>query len=102
MKELGIDESWIQLDIKNKNIAIEEIEYMCKLSGGYEALFSRKAIKFRERNLHLKELSENEYKNLILEEYTFLKRPVIIYNDKIYIGNNKKLIEALKSIIFAK
>jgi len=32
-----------------------------------------------------------------LEEYTFLKRPVFIYNNEIFIGNAKKTIESLKT-----
>jgi arsenate reductase len=41
-------------------------------------------------------LTENDYKNYILEEYTFLKRPTIISGDKIFIGSTKSTIEALK------
>jgi arsenate reductase len=33
---------------------------------------------------------------LILDEYTFLKRPVIIIDQEIFIGNSKKSVEALK------
>ena len=47
-------------------------------------------------NLKEKNLSESDFKKLILEEYTFLKRPVFIVEDKIYIGNSKKNIVALK------
>ena len=40
-------------------------------------------------------LTELDYKQLLLQEYTFLKRPVIIYNDKVFIGNSKKNLESL-------
>jgi arsenate reductase len=43
-----------------------------------------------------KSLSESDYKRLILEEDTFLNRPVFIVNDSIFIGNSKKTVEALK------
>jgi arsenate reductase len=43
-----------------------------------------------------KSLSESDYKRLILEEDTFLKRPVFIVNDSIFVGNSKKTVEALK------
>ena len=46
-----------------------------------------------------KTLSETDYRQLILEEDTFLKRPVFIVNDKIFIGNSQKTIEALSSAL---
>ena len=39
--------------------------------------------------------TENDYRKLIQEEYTFLKRPVFIVDNQIFIGNSKKVIEAL-------
>jgi arsenate reductase len=44
-----------------------------------------------------KDLTEADYKSLILKEYTFLKRPVIIIKDKIFIGNSKKEIDLAKN-----
>jgi len=41
-------------------------------------------------------LGELDYKKYILDEYTFLKRPVILINDEIFIGNSKKIIEQAK------
>jgi arsenate reductase-like glutaredoxin family protein len=38
-------------------------------------------------------------KKLILEEYTFLKRPVILIKEKIFIGNSKNtILEAKKAL----
>jgi arsenate reductase len=70
---------------------------MAKHTGSYEALFSRRAMKYKSMRLADKNLSENDYKNLILDEYTFLKRPVIVVGDKQFVGNSKKVIEAAKS-----
>ena len=83
-------------NIKTEPITEPQIEEMHKLSGSYEALFSRKAMKFRARGLHEKELSEKDYKALILEEYTFLKRPVFLIENEIFIGNSKKVVEQVK------
>jgi arsenate reductase len=69
---------------------------MAKMSGTYESLFSRRAMKYKSMGLAEKTLTENDYKKLILEEYTFLKRPVIIIDDKIFVGNSKKIVEAAK------
>ena len=67
---------------------------MQKLAGSHEALFSKRARLYKERNLREKTLSEEDYKALILEHYTFLKRPVILVDDKIFVGNSKKEVAA--------
>lgn len=65
---------------------------MKEMAGSYESLFSRVALKYK--TLDPKPAKESEYKKLILEEYTFLKRPVIINGKQIFVGNSKKVVEA--------
>lgn len=83
-------------DIKTESITPEQLDEMHKLAGSYESLFSRRALKFRSMGLHEKTLTEKDYRKLILEEYTFLKRPVAIVGDSIFIGNTKAVVAALK------
>ena len=45
------------------------------------------------------ELTEADYKKLILEEYTFLKRPVFIIGAQSFVGNTKKQIEELEKFL---
>ena len=96
LKELNLKDVDLQ-DIKKEPISKSQIDEMAKIAGSYEALFSRKAIKYRSLGLNEMKLSESDYKNYIIEEYTFLKRPVAIIDNKIFIGNSKKIIEELKS-----
>ena len=96
MKELGVGDSWEQQDIKTEKITTSQIEEMYRLSGSYDSLFSRRAMKYKSMGLKEKELSESDYKELILEEYTFLKRPVIILEDKIFIGNSKQVVTSVQ------
>lgn len=96
IKELDLDDSWTMVDIKADGISLSDIEAMHAHTGSYEALFSRRAMKFRSQGLHEKTLSENDYKELILQEYTFLKRPVILTKDKIFVGNSKKTVAEAK------
>ena len=99
LNELNPSSDFILQDIKTEAISNEQIEAMKSLSGSYESLFSKRARLYKERDLKNKELSENDYKNLILEHYTFLKRPVILYNDQLFIGNSKKVVEAANTAI---
>ena len=83
-------------DIKFEKITPAQIDEMKNMAGNYEALFSRRALKYKELGLKDKTLSEKDYRQFILDEYTFLKRPVVIINDKIFIGSEKKTVAALK------
>lgn len=86
-------------DIKTEKITPAQVAEMKKMAGSYEVLFSRVAMKYRSLGLDKKELTEEDYKNYILSEYTFLKRPVIITGVKIFIGNSKSTIAAVKKEI---
>jgi len=79
LKQLPLDGFELQ-EIKTQPITVQQLEEMHAASGSYEALFSRQ-----------------DYKQLILQEYTFLKRPVVLIDDSIFIGNSKKNVEALIS-----
>ncbi len=94
LKTLNPGNDFTLRDIKDQPITSEELEAMKALSGSYEALFSKRARLYRQRGLHEKTLGEAEYKALILEHYTFLKRPVIVVNDQIFIGNSAKTVAA--------
>ena len=98
MSELNL-EGFEKQDIKTQPITNEQIEQMHKLSGSYESLFSKIARKYRSLGLNDRILTEEEMKNFILEEYTFLKRPVFIIDNQIFIGNSKKTVELVKEVI---
>jgi len=89
-------------DIKTDVITISQLEEMYQLSGSYEALFSKRARLYKEKDLKNANLAEADYKKYILEHYTFLKRPVLLYNDAIFIGNSKKIIALAKECIHVK
>lgn len=99
MKDVGIDDSFERQNIKEINISEKELDLAKEAHGSYEALFSRRAMKYRGMGLNEKTLSEADYKSLILEEYTFLKRPVIFFGEQIFVGNSKKVVAAAKTAI---
>jgi arsenate reductase len=84
-------------DIKTEKITPKQLDELKKMAGSYEALFSRRALKYKEMGLKDKKLAEKDYRDLILKEYTFLKRPVVINGKKIFIGSEKKTKAALKA-----
>jgi arsenate reductase len=100
IKETGVDKAGLTMqDIKTEKITPAQLDEMKKMAGSYEALFSRRALKYKELGLKDKSLTEKDYRDFILDEYTFLKRPVAILNNKIYVGNDKKTVQALKEAV---
>lgn len=99
LKELEPPKDFILQDIKTEAITPDQLESMAQLSGNYESLFSKRARLYKERNLKEQKLSEVDYKALILEHYTFLKRPVIIIDNNIFVGNSKAVVASAKAKI---
>ncbi len=96
MQELALPDDFELQDIKTEKLCENKLNEMISLSGNVESLFSKRSMKYRAMGLHEKELSDFEMKALILDEYTFLKRPVAIIDDEIFIGNSKKVVQAIK------
>lgn len=95
MKQIPNLDSFTLREIKGDPITAKELDAMKKLAGSYEALFSRVALKFRGLGLNKMTLMEKDYRKYILQEYTFLKRPVMVLDDRIFIGNGKNVVKAM-------
>jgi arsenate reductase len=99
IKTLPKNANLVFRDIKQDSISREELDEMVGLSGSYEALFSKKAILYKTLDLKNKNLTETDYKNYILEHYTFLSRPVFIIDNKIFIGNSQPVtLQVMKAL----
>ncbi len=96
MKSISL-EGFVFQEIKSDPITKVQLEQMKDLSGSYESLFSRRAKKYAAMGLKNENLQEIDYKQLILSDYTFLKRPVIIHENQIFIGSDKKNLALLKT-----
>ena len=94
IKEINPGDDVELQNIKENNIDATTLDLLRDKVGSYEALFSKKAIKFRSMGLHEMHLTEDDYRRLMLEEYTFLKRPFIIHNDEVFVGNSRKVVDA--------
>ena len=86
-------------DIKSAALNAADVDGMAELSGSYESLFSKRARLYKERGLGQKDLSESDFRSLLLEHYTFLKRPVLLWENEIFIGNSKKNEQAVADFL---
>ncbi len=99
ISELNLGEGVEFQEIKTEAITAEQLDEMKAATGSYESLFSRRAMKYRSMGLGERTLTEADYRELILGEYTFLKRPVILVDDQVFVGNSKKVVAAAKAAL---
>jgi len=99
LNHLDLSEDFELKDIKKNPITSEELAQLKYLSGSYESLFSKRAKLYKELGLKEKSLKDDDYKNYILEHYTLLKRPVLVFDDRLFVGNSPKVINSAKTAL---
>ena len=96
IRDLKLAERGFSLrDIKGQPVQPGELEEMRTLSGSYASLFSKRAIKYKTMGLKDRVLTEDEIRGLILEDYTFLKRPVVIIDGELFAGSEQNTLDLL-------
>lgn len=101
LKELNLPKDFDLQDIKKNPINTQELDFLKSQTGSYGKLFNKRSQLYKERNLKDQNLTETDYKNLILEHYTFLIRPVIVAGNNVFAGNSPKTISEAKQFIEA-
>lgn len=96
IKTLNLDATITRVDIKTNPLTVSQLDELYSLTQSYEALFSKRAQLYKQRDLKNQKLEDTDYRSLLLEHYTFLKRPVLVYDKTIFIGNSSKATEAAK------
>jgi arsenate reductase len=66
------------INLKETPLSPDVLQALADGLGGVEALFSKRAMKYRAWGLHEKSLSAEDMLRYMGEEYTFIKRPVIV------------------------
>lgn len=99
MKEVGVDDSFEQQDIKFNPITEEQLEVFHKHTGSYEELLNKRARKLKEALANNPINSDAGYKKLLLQDYTFLKRPVFEIDGQLFVGNAPKTLAAVKETV---
>jgi arsenate reductase (glutaredoxin) len=82
-------------DLKAEPLSRAEVERLAERVGGADALFSRRALKYRLMGLHERVLGDDDLLRLMTEEYTFITRPVIVRGARATAGMAPRRIEAL-------
>lgn len=97
LQQQGFEPSEL-IDIRTQKVPREMIGQLAQKVGGAEALFSKRALKYRAMGLHERTLSDDEMLDLMTEEDTFIRRPVLVTSDgKALCGWSAKQYQALLS-----
>ncbi|MCB9935768.1 MAG: hypothetical protein H6840_08760 [Planctomycetes bacterium] len=86
-------------ELKSAPLTGAELDALQRLAGSYEALFSRKSQQIKKLGLDVSKFAETDFRKYILEHYSFLKRPVIVIDGQVFIGNAKATVEAAKAAL---
>ena len=100
IKSLTLPSDIVLVDMKKTPITEVELDFIAQKTGSLSALFSKNSLKYKSMGLATKQLNDQDIKALILEEYTFLKRPLFVYDDFISVGNSKE--EQARQLSFFK
>lgn len=90
---------YILQEIKTEPITVKQLDELFALTKNYEVLFSKIAKKYKQMGLKNQVLTEKDFRQLLLDEYTFLKRPVIVNEHEIYLGSTKKRVAVFQKTI---
>lgn len=99
IKTLNLDPTIEQIDIKKNPLNESQLDALYKRAESYEDLFSKRAQLYKKRGLKDQYLKDTDFRDLLLEHYTFLKRPVLVYDQTIFIGNSSKVVDAAKAFL---
>ena len=99
MKEVGVSEEYNLIDLKQNRLSEDEIYFFISKVENALDLVNKRAIIYKELDLKSKLLSEDEIVSLLIQHYTLIKRPIFIIGEDAFIGNNRAVIEKVKSIL---
>tara|TARA_R110002050_G_scaffold49818_2_gene115526 strand:+ start:5578 stop:5883 length:306 start_codon:yes stop_codon:yes gene_type:complete len=88
----GIEEQ----DLKKEAINESELEFLRARVDSYEDLLNKRARLLKQHDLLDGTGREEQIKQLILSHYSFLKRPILVLKNEIFVGNSAKITEAAK------
>lgn len=99
LNEVKPDNEATFIDVKSEPINEGQLAELYQHTKSYEALFNKRAQLYRQRGLNQQKLEDIDFKKLILEHYSFLKRPIFLDHGHLFVGNAKSTIEALKNYL---
>ena len=86
-------------DVKKEHIDKSDLAELRKYVSSYKDLLNTRAQKLRQEKITVEGMSESSLEKLILSHYSFLKRPVFLFDDRAFIGNSKNNVAQLSDYL---
>ena len=99
LETLDLSEEVALIDIKKDPLTEEQLSVLFTAAGSYESLINKRAQLFKTRGIDPKALTEEDAKALLLDHYTFLKRPALLYKSQVFVGNSKSTVNDAKKCL---
>jgi arsenate reductase len=99
LKELNLPEGTKLQDVKHESISQAQLQALYAVTQSYEQLINKRSRVLQAVNKAGKTLDENGYKQLLETEYSCLKRPILHWENSLYLGNAKKTVAAMQQAV---
>ena len=96
---LGIENKSFLQDVKHKILSKNQLDFLYNYTKSYEALINKRGLVYKKIKQDGLIMNEKKFKELLEKEYSCVKRPILIWNNKVYIGNSKSTVEMMNFVI---
>lgn len=99
LKELDLPKETHFQDVKQQPISSSQLQELYEVTQSYEALINKRSKVYAALKKEGTVFDEALYKNLLLTQYSCLKRPILIWKGQFYIGNAKNTVALMQQAV---
>lgn len=99
IKSLGIEDAYFLQNVKEQMTSPEQLDFLYNFTNSYEGLINKRGRVFAQMKREKAVFSETVYKALLENEYSCLKRPILIWDNKVFLGNAKATVVKMKAAL---
>ena len=99
IKYLGIEDAGFLQNVKEQMVTAEQLALLYANTNSYELLTNKRGLVYAQLKREGTIFSEAVYKALLEKEYSCLKRPLLIWNNSLFLGNSKATVAAMKTAL---
>ena len=99
IKSLGIEDAPFLQNVKEAMVTPEQLQFLYNHTNNYEQFINKRGRVYAQLKREGAVFSEAVYKALLEKEYSCLKRPILIWNNNVFLGNSKATVAAMKTAL---
>ena len=99
IKSLGIEGADFLQNLKEQMATPAQLALLYANTNSYEQLINKRGRVYAQMKREGTVFSEAVYKALLEKEYSCLKRPVLVWNNNVFLGNSKATVTGMKAAL---